>query len=100
MSTWHLFIDKFKPEHIQKCTITEAYKQTTNEEFCLTNDKLLALIAVLYAREVTGSNIMPHYTIWTDYCDVPLCRLAILTNGFSEIYVFSALTISLIDLKG
>ena len=32
-----LFIDKFILEHIRKCTITKAHRQTENEEFCLTN---------------------------------------------------------------
>ena len=30
---WLLFIDKFILEHIRKCTITEARRQTKNEEF-------------------------------------------------------------------
>ena len=63
VSAWLLFIDKFILEHIHKCTITEAHRQTKNEEFCRTNNELLAFIAVMYAR-VTDSNDMPHHTLW------------------------------------
>ena len=38
-SAWLLFIDKFILEHIRKCTITEAHRQTENKEFCLTNNE-------------------------------------------------------------
>ena len=62
-SAWLLFIDKFILEHIRKCTITEAHGQTENEEFCLTNNELLAFIAVLYAPGVPGSNDMSYHTL-------------------------------------
>ena len=52
-------------ELIRKCTITKAHRQTKNKEFCLTNDEFLAFIAVMYAREVTGSNDMPYHTLCT-----------------------------------
>ena len=55
-SAWLLFIDKFILEHIRKCTITEAHRQTINEEFCLKHNELLAFIAVMYAQGVTGLN--------------------------------------------
>ena len=58
-----LFIDKFILEHIPKFIITAAYRQTGNEEFYLTNDKLQASIAVMYARGVTGSNGMPSHSL-------------------------------------
>ena len=60
---WLLFIDKFIIEHIRTCTITEAHRQTGNEEFSLTNNELLAFIAVMYTRGVTGSNDMPYHTL-------------------------------------
>ena len=84
---WLLFIDKFILEHIRKCTITEAHKQTKNED-CLTNNELLALIAVMYARGVTDSNNMPYYTLWTENWGVPLCKTTISRNRFSEILHF------------
>ena len=87
-SAWLLFIDKFILEHIRKCTITEAYRQTENEEFCLTNNELLAFIAVMYARGVTGSNDMPYHTLWTENWGVPLCKKTISRNSFSEILRF------------
>ena len=52
---WLLFIDRFILEHIRKCTITEAHRQTKNEEFCLTNNELLAFTADMYSRGVTDS---------------------------------------------
>ena len=71
-SAWLLFIDKFILEHIRKCTITEAHRQTENEEFCLTNKELLAFIAVMYARGVTGLNDMPYHALWIENWGVPL----------------------------
>ena len=70
-----LFIDKFILEHIRKRTITDAHRQTENKEFCLTNNELLAFIAVMYARRVTGSNDMPYHTLWTENWGVPLCKI-------------------------
>ena len=87
-SAWLLFIDKFILEHIRTCTITEAHRQTGNEEFSLTNNELLAFIAVMYTRGVTGSNDMPYYTLWTENWGVPLCKKAISRNPFSEILRF------------
>ena len=83
-SAWLIFIDKYILEHIRKCTITEAHRQTENEEFRLTNNELLAFIAVMYARGVTGSNDMPHHTLWTGNWGVPLRKQAISRNCFSE----------------
>ena len=87
-SAWLLFIDKFILEHIRKCTITEAHRQTENEDFCLTNNELLAFIAVMYARGVTASNDMPYYTLWTENWGVSLCKKTISRNRFSEILRF------------
>ena len=87
-SAWLLFIDKFILEHIRTCTITEAHRQTGNEEFSLTNNELLAFIAVMYTRGVTGSNDMPYHTLWTENWGVPLCKKAISRNRFSEILRF------------
>ena len=87
-SAWLLSIDKFILEHIRKCTITEAHRQTENEEFRPTNNKLLAFIAVMYARRVTGSNDMPYYTLWTENWGVLLCKKTISRNSFSKILRF------------
>ena len=53
VSAWVLFIDKFILKQIHKCTITEAHRQTKNEEFYLKNNELLAFIAVVCTRGVT-----------------------------------------------
>ena len=87
-STWLLFIDKFILKHIRKCTFTEAHRQTVNEEFCLTNNELLAFIAVMYIRGVTGPNNMPYHTLWTENWDVPLFKKETLRNRFSKILHF------------
>ena len=87
-SAWLLFIDKFILKHIRKCTITEAHRQTESKEFCLTNNELLAFIAVMYARGVTGSNDMPYHTLQTENWGVPLCKKTISRNRFSEILRF------------
>ena len=87
-SAWLLFIDKFILEHIHTCTITEAHRQTGNKEFSLTNNELLAFIAVMYTRGVTSSNDMPYHTLWTENWGVPLCKKAISRNRFSEILRF------------
>ena len=87
-SAWLIFVDKCILEHIRKCTITEAHRPPENEEFCLTNNELLAFIAVMYARGVTGSNDMPHYTLWTGNSCVPLRKQTISRNRFSEILRF------------
>jgi len=87
-SAWHLIIDKFILEHILKCTIIKAHRQTGNEEFCHTNDELLVFIAVMYARGVAGSNDMPYHTLWTENWGVPLCKQAISRNRFTEILRF------------
>ena len=71
-SAWLLFIDKFILKHIRKCTITKARRQTENKEFCLTNNELLAFVAVMYARRVTGSNDRPYHTLWTENWGGPL----------------------------
>ena len=91
-SAWLLFIDKFILEHIRKCTITEAHRQTKNEEFCLTNNELLAFIAVMCARGVTGSNDMPYHTLWTEKWGVPLRKKQFQGTVLAKFYVFSALT--------
>ena len=50
-------------EHICECTITEAHRQTGNEEICLTNNESLAFMAAMYARGVTSSGDMPYHTL-------------------------------------
>ena len=87
-SAWLLFIDKVILEHMRTCTITEAHRQTGNEEFSLTNNELLAFIVVMYTREVAGSNDMPYHILWTENWGVPLCKKAISRNRFSEILRF------------
>ena len=88
MPGFYLFIDKFILENIRKCTITEAHRRIENEEFCLTNNELLAFIAVMYARIVTGSNHMPYHTLWTENWGVPLCKKTISRSCFSKMLRF------------
>ena len=74
-------------EHIHKCSITEAHRQTGNEEFCPKNNELLAIIAVMYTGGVTCSNDMLYHTL-TENWNVPLCKKAISRSRFSKILRF------------
>ena len=100
-SAWLLFIDKFILEHIRKCTITEAHRQTVNKEVCLANNELLTFIHFMYTRGVIGSNNMPYDTLWTENWAC-LCVKKKQYQGTvsGKFYVFSALTQSRIDLRG
>ena len=50
-STWHLFVDKFILEQIRKSTIVEAHSQTKNDEFSVTKEQVLVVVAIVYDKK-------------------------------------------------
>ena len=99
-SAWLLFIGKFILEHIRECTITEAHRQTVNQQFCLANNELLKFIPFMYTTGAIGSNNMPYYTLWTENWACPCVKKQCQRTILAKFYVFSALTQSRIVLKG
>ena len=87
-STWRLIIDKFVPEDIQSCTITEAHRQARCKDFTLTVEELEAFISIMYVREVTGKNDMPLAELWNKDWGIAFCKQMISKNCFKKILRF------------
>lgn len=88
LSAWLLYIDSTILNNIKKCTEAEAKRVLKNDTWSLPIDELLAFIAILYARGVSGAKGIDLHSLWSNTWGLNFCKETMGRNRFCEILRF------------
>ena len=83
-SAFKLFFNETMLRHVQKCTQTEARRQTNSPNWAISIDELEIFLGICYARGVLSQNI-PLKKLWSNDWGCPLVQKAMTRDRFLDI---------------
>ena len=88
MNAWDLFIDESMLRHIQRCTEEKARRVLQTDDWCVSLHKLIAFLAIIYARGAHKATKIKVYKLWNRLWEISIISEIMACNRFLEIMRF------------